>query len=276
MKYGFVYIWRDRKHNRYYIGSHWGFEVDGYICSSPWMNSSHKRRPADFKRRILSRVYTNQQDLLDKENLWLKLIRKEELGLRYFNLKNQDFGHWCADKDLAHTTKQRISIKTKEAMAKPEVREKYLEGYHKADKRSSDLLVRQKRSKSMKKTMSQKFPVENRYVKLTEEQRLEYYSNKAKQMHSTMSEEKKKLRIEKIVKANIGKKMRLGHKNSPEHERKKIESYKKTCEKKRKELLEKRTPLVMKTMHLNVSQASRELGIGRADITKIRKIINIT
>ena len=22
-KYGFVYIWHDRKHKRYYIGSHW-------------------------------------------------------------------------------------------------------------------------------------------------------------------------------------------------------------------------------------------------------------
>lgn len=28
-KYGFVYIWRDRKYNRYYIGCHWGREDDG-------------------------------------------------------------------------------------------------------------------------------------------------------------------------------------------------------------------------------------------------------
>ena len=33
-KYGFVYIWFDRKHKRYYIGCHWGHEDDGYVCSS--------------------------------------------------------------------------------------------------------------------------------------------------------------------------------------------------------------------------------------------------
>ena len=36
-KYGFVYIWYDRKHKRYYIGCRWGTENDGYICSSSWM-----------------------------------------------------------------------------------------------------------------------------------------------------------------------------------------------------------------------------------------------
>lgn len=36
-KYGFVYIWFDRKHHRFYIGCHWGHEEDGYICSSNWM-----------------------------------------------------------------------------------------------------------------------------------------------------------------------------------------------------------------------------------------------
>ena len=36
VKYGFVYIWYDRKHHRYYIGCHWGTIDDGYICSSNW------------------------------------------------------------------------------------------------------------------------------------------------------------------------------------------------------------------------------------------------
>lgn len=53
---GFVYIWRDRKHKRYYIGSHWGTPDDGYICSSPWMRQAYKHRPLDFKRRVLNIV----------------------------------------------------------------------------------------------------------------------------------------------------------------------------------------------------------------------------
>lgn len=23
-KYGFIYLWHDKKHNRFYVGSHWG------------------------------------------------------------------------------------------------------------------------------------------------------------------------------------------------------------------------------------------------------------
>ena len=66
-KYGFVYIWRDKGKNRYYIGSHWGREDDGYICSSHWMRKSFKRRPLDFRRKILNRIYTNRIDLFFEE-----------------------------------------------------------------------------------------------------------------------------------------------------------------------------------------------------------------
>lgn len=273
-KYGFIYIWRDKKHNRYYLGSHWGSEDDGYICSSAWMKNSFKRRPDDFKRRILSRIYTDKRNLLELENKWLKLIKDEELKVKYYNLRNKDFNHWSIDQDLSLSIKEKISIKTKEAMHKPEIREKFLQSVSNRNNKSSDLKVRQKRSESMKKTMAEKFPVENRRVKLTEEERFNYYSNKAKQMHSMMSENKKRTRIEKIVKANIGKKMRLGQKNSPEHERKKKESFLKTAEIKRKQLLQKRILLVLNTIHLTCVDASKSTGIGRCEISRIRKLIN--
>ena len=83
--YGFVYLWRDKGKNRWYIGSHWGTEDDGYICSSNWMNISYKRRPQDFRRRILSRVYTTKEDLLEEEYRILQKIRKEELGIDEWN-----------------------------------------------------------------------------------------------------------------------------------------------------------------------------------------------
>lgn len=95
-KYGFVYIWRDRKYPRFYIGSHWGTETDGYVCSSRWMRNTYKRRPADFKRRILARVYTSKQDLLLAEGRWLSLISLSEIGQRYYNLHNAQPGHWTA------------------------------------------------------------------------------------------------------------------------------------------------------------------------------------
>ena len=111
----------------------------------------------------------------------MKLIKNEELKVKYYNFRNKDFNHWSVDQDLSLTTKEKISIKTKEAMKRPEILDKLNEGYKRRDNRSSDEEVRKKRSESMKKAMAKKFPVENRNVKLTPEQRYEYYSNKGKQ-----------------------------------------------------------------------------------------------
>lgn len=82
---GFVYIWYDRKHKRYYLGSHWGREDDGYVCSSRWMRNAYKIRPNDFKRRILARVEESRQALLHEEQRWLFMIKPEELKVRYYN-----------------------------------------------------------------------------------------------------------------------------------------------------------------------------------------------
>lgn len=97
---GFVYIWRDKKHKRYYIGSHWGPEDDGYICSSNWMKQAYKIRPQDFKRRIIKRIYTSRADLLAEENRYLQMIKSEEIKHRYYNLsKSNALNHWTGNKD---------------------------------------------------------------------------------------------------------------------------------------------------------------------------------
>lgn len=108
-KYGFVYIWFDRKHKRYYIGCRWGYENDGYICSSSWMKQGYKRRPDDFKRKILSRIYSNRADLLDEEYSWLSKIKQEELGVRYYNLQNHHFNHWSVNEQSRLSIGQKIS-----------------------------------------------------------------------------------------------------------------------------------------------------------------------
>lgn len=107
--YGFVYIWRDKKHNRFYIGSHWGTIDDGYVCSSTWMKRSYLRRPGDFKRKIISMVYTSKYDLLTEEHKWLSCIKNEEMGTRYYNLTNHLNGHWMTDSNKSLSVKQKIS-----------------------------------------------------------------------------------------------------------------------------------------------------------------------
>lgn len=107
-KYGFVYIWYDRKHTRFYIGSHWGTEDDGYICSSRWMRNSYRRRPHDFKRRIISRVYTDRSELLNEEYRWLSYIPEHQLGKKYYNLTNHRQSHWTEDNYKRKSVSQKI------------------------------------------------------------------------------------------------------------------------------------------------------------------------
>ena len=115
-KYGFVYIWYDRKHKRYYIGCRWGNENDGYICSSPWMKQAYKHRPCDFTRRILSRIYTNKKELLEEEYKWLSMILDTELGHKYYNLHNHHFGHWSIDENKRITVGEKISASPNRAV----------------------------------------------------------------------------------------------------------------------------------------------------------------
>lgn len=115
---GFVYIWFDRKYKRYYIGSHWGKQDDGYICSSNWMRTSYKRRSADFKRRILKTIDTCRIDLLAEENRYLSMIKPEEIkpinpNPRYYNLNTKAWKNWHNDDETCKTVGQKISAAKK-------------------------------------------------------------------------------------------------------------------------------------------------------------------
>lgn len=190
-KYGFVYIWYDRKHKRFYIGSHWGTENDGYICSSTWMKQGYKHRPNDFKRKILFRTDKSKQQLLIEENRWLSMIREHEIGKKYYNLRIHEFGHWSADKDLSLNVSERISLRTKEAMQRPDVRKKYLKGLKKRNNKPTQEALK-KRSESMKRTMAKKFPVEERFKCETKFGSEEYKANMAKSVSESWKHRDKK------------------------------------------------------------------------------------
>ena len=206
-KYGFVYLWRDKKHKRYYIGSHWGTEDDGYVCSSPWMKQAYKHRPSDFKRRILSRVTTNRKDLLEEEFRYLSMIKVEEIKIKYYNLKISSTGHWSAYPDNVKTISEKISLRTKEGMAKPEAREKYLKSRETMDKTQS-IETKQKRSDAMKKTMAIKYPEKDKKKRMVFDspEYKEFMKTHNKTMHSNRSEEYKKDIGSKISEALKGKK----------------------------------------------------------------------
>jgi len=99
---GFVYIWYDRKRKWFCIGSHMGSLDDGYTSSTGFMDSAIKKRPHDFKRRILEFYYGNDpKELFALEQKYLDMIKDEELCLgenkhngtiRYYNVKKNASG----------------------------------------------------------------------------------------------------------------------------------------------------------------------------------------
>jgi len=123
-EYGFVYIWYDKKKKRYYIGSHWGTEDDGYVCSSQWMRNSYKKRPADFKRRLIARVYSNREDLLEEEQRWLSMMKDHEMATfnktknqketsRYYNLTKIVQRSWHYNEETRNAVAQKVSASKK-------------------------------------------------------------------------------------------------------------------------------------------------------------------
>lgn len=155
-KYGFIYIWYDKKRKMYYIGSHYGTINDGYICSSKWMRDAYHYRKQDFKRRILKRDI-ERPDLLEVEHKWLLLIKEQELGNRYYNLRQHKWGHWSTDENRKLSIKEKISFKTKEAMARPEIREKMLPVWEskKGKKQSEETVTKRALSNTGKKRTQQ-------------------------------------------------------------------------------------------------------------------------
>ncbi len=105
-KYGFVYLWYDVYRKMYYLGCHWGTINDGYICSSNRMRDAYRRRPQDFKRRIL-KTNIDRCDLLEEEFKWLTLISNDELGKKYYNHRKMHHGHWSNNPEAVTSMKER-------------------------------------------------------------------------------------------------------------------------------------------------------------------------
>jgi hypothetical protein len=107
-KYGFVYIWRDKKYNRYYIGCHWGVVDDGYVCSSTWMMQAYKHRPQDFRRKILKTRLT-REEMYVHEQYFFDKIKPEEIKVRYYNLNLKSIKPWHLDPDKNLSIGEKIS-----------------------------------------------------------------------------------------------------------------------------------------------------------------------
>jgi hypothetical protein len=111
-KYGFVYIWYDIKKKMYYVGCHWGNIHDGYICSSKWMRDSYRRRPQDFRRRIIKSNLSRENMYLEEQR-YFDMIKTEEIKERYYNLSLSSKDPWHKHPLKNKSIGEKISFKKK-------------------------------------------------------------------------------------------------------------------------------------------------------------------
>lgn len=124
---GFVYVWFDRKHRRFYVGCHWGMPNDGYVCSSDWMRAAYRRRPTDFKRRIIATISTCREDMFIEERRWIGMIRDEQLGKRFYNLRKNAQPPSHSGLKRKEETRKKIRINTNKQWADPIGRQKFVD-----------------------------------------------------------------------------------------------------------------------------------------------------
>lgn len=197
-KYGFVYIWYDRKHKRYYIGCHWGSIDDGYVCSSSWMMKAYKKRPNDFKRRILISNILTKKDMYLEEGRWLSFIDKSEIkpmndNPRYYNLKITIDNLWHQYDDKVKTIGEKISKAKMGKSTGPrsdETKRKISEAT-KGKKRSEEYLI-----------------------KLSERMKGKTSPNKGKKMSDEQKEHLRQINLGKRLSAEHKQKISTGLKNS--------------------------------------------------------------
>ena len=229
-KYGFVYIWYDRKHKRFYIGCHWGTEDDGYICSSSWMKQAYEKRSQDFKRRILVSNITDRSQIYIEEQKYLDMIKKEEIKPlnempRYYNLCLSSKKPWHQYDEKVKTIGEKISAAKKGKSTGPcsEETKRKISKSNRGKVRTSEHL--ENMSKAQKGRVSP-----NKGKKMSEEQkehlRQVNLGKKLSEEHRRKISEAGKGRIiseetrKKLSKSNKGCKGRAGQKLSEEHKKK--------------------------------------------------------
>ena len=77
----------------FYVGSHKGTEDDGYVCSSKTMLIEYRKRPNDFKRRVIK--VCPACELKGWEQRYLDMIQLKELypsNRKYYNIKRYAAG----------------------------------------------------------------------------------------------------------------------------------------------------------------------------------------
>ena len=121
---GYVYIWFDKKRKMFYLGSHEGPVSDSYTGSGKRFSPAFKKRPEDFKMRIVEFHKGDRQTLYEREQYWLDMIPRDQFGKKYYNLKPTAEGGNNIGRVVSDETRAKVSKVHKGKIVSEETRAK--------------------------------------------------------------------------------------------------------------------------------------------------------
>lgn len=148
------------------------------------MKRAYKKRPLDFKRRTLSRI-TDKRLLFKEEGIWLRFIKKEELGKRYYNLHNMERTHWSI-------TNPEVSIRISDTLKGKKFSEERLARWKELCNTEENKKRTSERSKNFSKELRQQIADTRRGVPIhTEESKRKIGEIHRQRVQSTEEKEKR-------------------------------------------------------------------------------------
>jgi hypothetical protein len=88
----FIYLWIDIKKNKFYIGSHLGSDLDGYLFGGIDIKLEYRKRPLDFQREILSyHSVSTASEIREIEKEYLMYYDAENND-SFYNRTNESYG----------------------------------------------------------------------------------------------------------------------------------------------------------------------------------------
>jgi hypothetical protein len=121
----FVYLWKNKRNRKMYVGSHEGELDDGYIGSGVHFKKAYKKEPENFERVILS-VWETREEMMKAEELYLIENNCANSDI-YYNLCNVSGGgylHGHLTNEQREKIKRKRTEASKERLAKMTAEEK--------------------------------------------------------------------------------------------------------------------------------------------------------
>ena len=212
---GFIYLWRNTKNNKFYIGSHYGSTDDNYIGSGIHFYRAYEKDPTIFIRKIIYYHTGTRDELLKLEARYLKKYNVCE-NPKFYNLTNKAGGGYNINhlsKEERHNLHKKIGALNAQRIKNMTHEEKHIMRKKKQEswkispkrkihsKRTSKRRIKEESAKTEQEKAFESKICKDRYWNRSEQEIKRQHKKQSegvKKWHENMPDDLKRQRIEKM------------------------------------------------------------------------------